>query len=303
MIGAFVTTTYSWRWTSWTVLFFYAASIGPSIFQRETYKQEILRRRARQRAMQGPSGIKRGDSMSSTVLLFIRTTLGRPLHMLFTEPVVWSFCLYVAFNFALQYSFFTAFPYVFERYYGFDLNLVGLTFLALGIGSALGVAGNFLIDLYIYKPKVARASQVADRNATSRAPPEHRLYSAMLGGPLITISFFLFGWTTIYSIHWVVPLIGEVMFGAGTLLVFVSCSAYLVDTFGPLYGASAIAANSMLRYFLGFVFPLFALQMFEGMGVQWACTMLGCLSVLAMLIPYVLFIHGPTMRAKTKYAR
>lgn len=35
---------------------------------------------------------------------------------------------------------------------------------------------------------------------------------------------------------------------------------YLVDTYQALNGASAIAANGLLRYVLGAAFPLFALQ-------------------------------------------
>jgi hypothetical protein len=35
---------------------------------------------------------------------------------------------------------------------------------------------------------------------------------------------------------------------------------YLVDTYQALNGASAIAANGLLRYILGAAFPLFALQ-------------------------------------------
>jgi hypothetical protein len=35
---------------------------------------------------------------------------------------------------------------------------------------------------------------------------------------------------------------------------------YLAELYGPLYGASAIAANGLLRYSLAAVFPLFVVQ-------------------------------------------
>lgn len=40
------------------------------------------------------------------------------------------------------------------------------------------------------------------------------------------------------------------------------CSAalYLLDTYGALYGASAMAANGLLRYILSAAFPLFTVQ-------------------------------------------
>jgi hypothetical protein len=35
---------------------------------------------------------------------------------------------------------------------------------------------------------------------------------------------------------------------------------YMVDCYGPLNGASALAANGIFRYSLGAVFPLFTIQ-------------------------------------------
>lgn len=35
---------------------------------------------------------------------------------------------------------------------------------------------------------------------------------------------------------------------------------YMVDVYGPQNGASALAANGILRYVLGAVFPLFTVQ-------------------------------------------
>ena len=39
-----------------------------------------------------------------------------------------------------------------------------------------------------------------------------------------------------------------------------SAALYLVDVYGPLNGASAMAANGVSRYTLGAVFPLFTVQ-------------------------------------------
>lgn len=35
---------------------------------------------------------------------------------------------------------------------------------------------------------------------------------------------------------------------------------YIVNTYGPLYGASAIAANRFLSFLFGVAFPLFTIQ-------------------------------------------
>jgi hypothetical protein len=38
---------------------------------------------------------------------------------------------------------------------------------------------------------------------------------AIAGAPLVTIGMFIFAWTTYSDIHWIVPMIGTVLFGMG----------------------------------------------------------------------------------------
>jgi hypothetical protein len=112
-----------------------------------------------------------------------------------------------------------------------------------------------------------------------------------------------YGWTTAYRVHWIAPTIAEALFGFGNMLVFMSSMMYITDTYGPLYSASAMASNAILRYLLGGTFPLFAVQMFHGLGPQWACTLLGCLSILGCSIPFILAKFGPTLRKRSGYKR
>ena len=66
-------------------------------------------------------------------------------------------------------------------------------------------------------------------------------------------------------------------------------------------GASAMAANGLLRYSMGAIFPLFTVQMYERLGVDWATSLLAFLSLLMMPIPWVFFKYGPKIRAKSGY--
>lgn len=54
--------------------------------------------------------------------------------MLLTEQIVGFLSFYVAFNFAVLYTFFAAYPYVFETVYGFSIEDSGLVFLGIGVG-------------------------------------------------------------------------------------------------------------------------------------------------------------------------
>lgn len=39
--------------------------------------------------------------------------------------------------------------------------------------------------------------------------------AAILGGPLVTIGLFIFAWTIYPDVHWIAPIIGSAVFGAG----------------------------------------------------------------------------------------
>lgn len=73
-------------------------------------------------------------------------------------------------------------------------------------------------------------------------------------------------------------------------------------TNGERSAASAIAANTFLRSLAGAGFPLFATYMFEGMGIQWASTLLGCVAALLVPIPIWFYVSGHKIRAKSKFA-
>jgi len=66
--------------------------------------------------------------------------------------------------------------------------------------------------------------------------------------------------------------------------------------------ASAIAANTFLRSLAGAAFPLFANQMFTGLGVQWAATLLGCVAAVLVPIPIVFYIYGARLRERSAFA-
>ena len=76
---------------------------------------------------------------------------------------------------------------------------------------------------------------------------------------------------------------------------------YLIDTYGALYAASALAANGLLRYTFGAAFPLFTFQMYSALGIAWAGSLLGFISLLLLPIPWVLYKWGPSLRARSFY--
>lgn len=101
--------------------------------------------------------------------------------------------------------------------------------------------------------------------------------------------------------HWIVPTLSGLMTGFGLMSIFLQALNYLVDAY-LMFAASAIAGNTFLRSLCGAGFPLFARQMFQGLGIQWAGTLLGCVALVLAPIPFVFYKWGASIRAKSKVA-
>ncbi len=84
------------------------------------------------------------------------------------------------------------------------------------------------------------------------------------------------------------PIIGSGFFAVGTFLLFNSVLNYLPDAY-PDYAASVLAGNDFMRSSFGAGFPLFATAMYKNLGVAWASSTLGFLSIAFIPIPFVLY--------------
>jgi glycerol-3-phosphate acyltransferase PlsY len=77
---------------------------------------------------------------------------------------------------------------------------------------------------------------------------------------------------------------------------------YLVDSFK--YAASALAASSVLRSLFGFVFPLFAQQMFDKLHNGGGYSLLAGLAiVVGVPFPIWIYYYGEKVRARSDMNR
>ena len=198
----------------------------------------------------------------------------------------------------LQYGpgelLFCCFPLRFQGTIQLRAWFIGLAFLGLAVGCVFGLCLIIAYDVCLYKPQVRV-------QGPSQVPPEQRLYMAMIGACCLPTSLFWFGWSARPSVHWISPIAAEALFGCGNLLVFVAANLYIADCYGAKYGASAWSANTMLRYIIGAAFPLFTIQMYEGLEIPWATSLLGFLSLTFVPIPFAFYKWGPRIRASSKY--
>ncbi|KAI1622109.1 major facilitator superfamily domain-containing protein [Exophiala viscosa] len=298
LLGGFIVERKSWRWTQWVTLFFIVTFYIPILFTKETYKKTILQRRARRLNVQGPPEHKR--SVVASAKHFFTTLLVRPVHMILTEPIVTLVCLYNGFLFGLMYTFVVASPWIFQHYYGFDLTGQSLSFLGLMAGTAFAPGPLILIDAYIYQPRLKQYRN-EHPEAEGRSPPEYRLYPSMISSFMLPACLFIFAWATRPNIHWIVPIIFQGLAIMTTVMTYSSANLFMVDSYGPLYGASAAGAAMLSRYGLSAAFPLFALQLYKTLGVGWATTFLAFCTLAMAPIPWLFWRYGPLLRARTKY--
>jgi MFS family permease len=302
-VGGYVSMEKGWRWTQWTILFIGLFTWLVSLPQSETYKRIILQSRAKKLGLAPPPNPLPAGWPRIKFLLTV--TVVRPAKMLVTEPIVAYFSIYTAFNFSVLFAFFAAFPLVFQspypeiQVYHFNRGQSGLVFLGIGTGAVCCTIAFIIIDRLTYLKKTLAKRATGDMTPLA---PEERLQSAMVGAFLLPISLFWFAWTARPSVHWIVPVLATIPFGMGNLMVFCSVVLYLIDTYGSLGGASAAAANGILRYGFGAVFPLFTVQMYRSIGVAWATSLLGFVTVVLCALPFVFHRFGPQIRARSAYA-
>ncbi|KAK4541328.1 hypothetical protein LTR36_008086 [Oleoguttula mirabilis] len=297
LVGGFVSEAKGWRWTQWTTIFFIVAFYIPVLFTKETYKKTILQRRAKKLGVEGPPHIER--SIAETLHHFATTLLLRPIHMLLTEPIVTLVCMYNGFLFGLMYTFVVASPWVYQHYYGLGFTGQSLSFLGLITGALLAPFPLILVDLVLYQPRLKRFHETKPED--ERFPPEHRLYPALIASFLLPAFLFLFAWTARPSIHWIVPIVFQGLAILASLLIYASANLFMMDSYGPLYGASAAGAAMLSRYTLSAVFPLFSLQMYRSLGVGWATSLLAFCTLAMAPIPWLFWRCGERLRGRTKY--
>ncbi|KAH6668518.1 MFS transporter [Halenospora varia] len=295
LIGGFISDASGFRWVmGFLGLFAGLLTFLIWLLLPETYPPVLLRRRAKMLSqITGKTYLTAADFKKPLVAKeIIEEALLRPWVMLFREPIVLIFTLYMACVYGTLYLLFAAFPIVFQVDRGWNAGVGGLAFMGVAVGMILGAAYvTFDNRRYI---RHSRANKGV-------VPPEVRLPPAIFGGASIIIGLAWFAATNSPKIHWAVSISAGLPFAFGFVLVFVSLGNYLVDTY-VIYAASVLAANSVVRSLFGAVFPLFATYMFKNLGIHWASAVPGFIALACFPFPILFYIYGARIRLKCKYA-
>jgi MFS family permease len=304
--GGFLGESAGFRWVEGFLGIFSGVILLIGVFlYTETYAPLLLRRRAQKlSAATGKHYISQLDAGKGDVTFkkqFL-TSLGRPWLLLVYEPIVLLLSLYTAVVYAILYSFFSAFPIVFQQVRGWSPGIGGLAFLGILVGMLIAIA---YVVFYV-NPDYIKA---VDKHGGITAPPEVRLKGALVGAPLLIVGLGAFAATNVPSIHWSAPIILSSPFGFAMVLIFLSLQNYLIDAY-LIYAASVLAANSVIRSLLGAAFPLFTPYMYhpgpacptETCGIHVGPAIAGGIALLFLPAPYIFYKRGAEIRKRCRYA-
>ncbi|KAJ7100947.1 MFS polyamine transporter [Mycena belliarum] len=296
--GYIVESSLSWRWVFWVMMIFAGScTLITIICLPETYAPVILLKKVQARRKADPTGAQHlfaaHEKQDWTPRGVLHRTLFRPFQMLAGEPILVLVTIYLSLIYGVMYCLFEAFPIIFMQKRGFTISQDGLCFIGIGIGTSLGA----LLNVYF-----TRNYPTLIKTWRGFPPPEERLHGAMVGGCAFVVGTFWLGWTGEYpSVPWYVPALSTILVGFSISAIFISFLSYLVDTY-LMYSASAFAANTFCRSLVAAAFPLFTVQMFGALGVNWAATLLGGVGLLLAPTPFLFYRYGARVRAGSKYA-
>ena len=259
IVAGFLGDAAGWRWVEGLMAIFTGVMvIVGGLVVPETYAPVLLRKRAAALSRKNgkvyvsrfdmhhrnPATSTKGPSVGAQ----LRTALLRPWILLFREPIVFVLSIYMAIIYGTMYMMFAAFPIIFQAGRGWSAGIGGLAFLGIAVGMTLAVI-YAMFDNRRYGTRAARSPD-------GMAPPEARLSLTIIGSILLPVGLFWFAWTNAPPVHWIVPIIGSGFFAAGLVLVFLSLTNYLIDSY-TIFAASVLAASAVIRSLFGAAFPLF----------------------------------------------
>lgn len=108
---------------------------------RETYAPVLQARRKKYLRGQQTGDTNHGTASptGSNAVSVFAASIVRPLKLLMFSPIVFLLSLYVALVYGFLYLLFTTMSQVYHDQYHSSTSIVGLTYIGLGVGSALGL--------------------------------------------------------------------------------------------------------------------------------------------------------------------
>lgn len=222
----------------------------------------------------------------------------RPFETFFREPIVLCLSLLSGFSDALIFTFLESFQPVYGQW-NFGILAQAWAFIPINLA--------YFLAYFSYWPWFKRDQALRKKNGDDSLLPERRLKWLLWLAPLEPIGLFGFAWTTLGPpVPWIAPMIFSACVGIANYAIYLSSVDYMVAAYG-VYSASATGGNAFARDFLAGIAAMYATPLYTNLGpkyaVNYASTILACLSTLIVVPIYVFYWKGPQIRANSKFAQ
>lgn len=314
IVGGIVSEHVSWPWLFWVLSIADGVLVCIALpFLRESYTPILLQRRRREENSRNLRVRREEAEEAEEELAFVAVSrllqklkigILRPWHLFLRHPIIPLLSFIMAIEFGVYLLLLSIYATLFISTYHESPTISSLHYIAVAVGATIASqGGGRLMDL-IYK-RLLTAKSIVQRPPTecqgeraSHAPPtpEFRVPLLALGSIALPIGLLWTGWSAEAKLTWIVVDIGACIFTTGCFFVAQAVLAYLLDEF-PYDSASANAAVRMLSNILGFVFPLFAPQLYARLGYGWGSGVLALVwFVFGLPAPIILWIWGAKIR-------
>ncbi|KAK4539598.1 hypothetical protein LTR36_010534 [Oleoguttula mirabilis] len=306
IVGGFCEQFLAWQWCIWIQLIFGGAIQLLHFFTvPETRTTIMMNKIAQRRRKEGNPNIWGPDELVPFKDRFsvkeVLVTWTRPFKMFLTEPIVLVLSLLSGFSDALIFMFIQSFSIVYKQW-GFNSIEIGLSFIPIGIG--------YIIAWISFIPAIRR--NIKERQAKpddDRAQYESRLWWLLYTAPCLPIGLIGFAWTIQGPpLHWIGSMVFAAIVGIANYSIYMATIDYMICAYGP-YSASATGGNGWSRDFLAGVLTVPATPFFTNIGkesgnnLEYACTILFCISFVLVIAVYVIYWKGPVLRARSPFAQ
>ena len=98
-------------------------------------------------------------------------------------------------------------------------------------------------------------------------------------------------------------MLSGIPYGIGVEMTFMSLTNYLTDAY-DIFAASAMASCVFTRNIIAaLVLPLATYRMYQDLGVDLSCSILGALGLIVGLIPLIFLYYGPALRSRSAFCQ
>ncbi|KAL4872630.1 major facilitator superfamily domain-containing protein [Aspergillus spectabilis] len=267
--------TLSWRWTNWIMLIMSGLIIALILlFQPEPY---VTGDRRYQSEM---------DMEKITLFSRITTACVRQFTLTVHEPIILFIVLYMTIIYIVLFTFFDGYPFIFQEVYEISQGLTNIVWVVTYVGIALASLEFAATTASTTAPSSITQSDetTSDDESTKKSHPR----DPRIGFDYKSISI----WS---------PIIASAVFGFGTITVFISSYMYINDSYDK-YAASALGFMAVSRYCAAGGMTVVGIPFYSNMGVHYTLTILACISVVMMPLPYVFWKFGHIIRGWSKFA-